>query len=226
MPRKPNRDLDNNQDKKKYYSFYDSVKLLVGILTALAIENALTSLAINQDSIRETSRSLFEVPVSIWLTFFTSIQFTLRFFFGNIQYLNSDTDNDVVELLIDSTTILFQSMWLAFVTNYINNEVLFFLNILVLFFSEFAWFVIFNIQANARNKPKLQTRLGLGQVNLILTTFALLLFGFNYSDAVVSNGVLDFFQKLRINEVWVFIIVAINLVVDLRLHGRRYLDIL
>ena len=116
----------HNAKIKKYYSFKDSTKLLVGILTALAIQNAITHLALGPKSTNEEVRALFNIPARAYLTFFASITLTLRFFFGNIQYLNNDTNNDAFELVIDSATILLQSMILALITNYINDAELFF----------------------------------------------------------------------------------------------------
>ena len=207
----------------KYYSFRDSIKLLVGFLTALALQNALAQLA--TDPRTGAFRPLGDIPVGSWLTFFASITLVLRFFFGNIQYLNSDPDDDVFELVLDSSTILVQSLILTFITFYINNEQLFFIYVIGLFFFEFLWFILYSVQAHIREKASLHRAMGLSQVNSLLAVMLLILFGLNYPVSLLDHGLSIFLQKITLNEGYTFLIIVVNLGGDLWLNGKRYLDI-
>lgn len=217
--------MSQGHETRRYYSFRDSIKLLVGIITALAVENALAQLSLQTGNPNNTTRSLHDVPGSVWLAFFSSITLTLRFFFGNIQYLNSDPDNDTIELLIDTSTILIQSMILALITNYINNDVQFFLSVIGLFIFDFVWFVLFNIQAHMRGKSKLQSSMGYGQANALTSIVLLIVFGFNYPVSLLDHGLSDFLKQVDLNEGRTLAMMILNLGLDLWINGRRYLDI-
>ena len=213
-----------NDESRKHYSFKNATKLLVGILTALAVENALRHLAL-QSGATGYVRPLHMVPAEVWLTFFVSITLTIRFFLGNIEYLNSDPGNDSIELLLDSSTILIQSMILALITNYINEVELFFLYIIGLLVFELFWFILFSIQANIREKMELQRSIAYAQVISIVTIFALFIIGFSYPVSLLDHGLSEFLQNVQLNIGAASFIMIVNLGFDLWLNGRRYLDL-
>ena len=170
-------------------------------------------------------RPLAEISAGTWLTFFVSITLILRFFFGNIQYLNSDPDDDVMELVLDSSTILIQSLILTFITFYIDDEQLFFIYVIGLFFFEFLWFTLYSVQAHIREKASLHREMGLSQVNSLLAILLLILFALHYPISLLNNGLSIFLQSITLNEGAAFLIILINLCGDLWLNGKRYLDI-
>lgn len=198
--------------------------MLVSFITALAVKTSISQLTVGAGTY-ELARPLTEVPLLVWLTFFTSITFILRFFFGNIEYLNADIDNDTTELLLDSSTILIQSMLLALTTYYINKPELFFKYIILLLFVDCVWFFIFQIQAQAREKQKLNRSMGLGQLCSVVTIFLLVIFGYNYSPTAKELPLYKLLTDGTLNVGWVFGIIFFNLCFDLWLNGKRYLDI-
>ena len=62
-----------------YSSFKSSLNLILGFITALAIQNAIGQLSMFNAS-ESTVRYLINVPWPAWLTFFTSITLIIRFF--------------------------------------------------------------------------------------------------------------------------------------------------
>jgi hypothetical protein len=172
-----------------------------------------------------TGRSLTEVPIAVWLTFFASTTFTLRFFFGNIEYLNSDPDDDTIELLLDSSVILVQSMWLALATNYINTPDMFFFYIIGLLLFDCAWYLMFSIQAHIRGNTKLQSSIGYGLASSVVTIFLFVIFGYTYPPSIDGLTVLDIRHAIQLNVSSITAIVFANLCFDIWLNGKRYLDI-
>lgn len=209
--------------QRKYHSFRDAIKLLVGILTALAVKNAVSQLAEGGGTVNV--RPLTEVPISVWLTFFTSITFTLRFFFGNIEYLNSDPDDDTIELLLDTSVVLVQSMLLALITNYINRPDLFFFYVICLLLVECAWYLIFSIQAHIRKKTKLESPIGYGLASSIVTIILLISIGYTYPASLDKLTFVDIKNSIHLNLPTISIIIFANLCFDIWINGKRYLDI-
>lgn len=119
--------------------FRTAVNQIYGIVMALAITNS-TQIFATQASSTPANYPPMPADFSTWVAFIFSTVLILRFFFGNIAHLNSDKDNNIVEVAFDSSVILIQAVLISYATYFITDLSKFIVIVNILFSVDLLWY--------------------------------------------------------------------------------------
>lgn len=200
------------QSKSPLVHFRETVKLLCGFLTAIALTNAIEKFAALGDPAAHVSELQ-------GLSFLFLMWLMCRFFFGNIVHLNSDKDDDAFEVVFDGVTILIESLLLAYMALYAADPQRLFVYVCLLMLFDFAWWLLSALIAKFRGKKAdIDRRISFSQALSWATIFAFVFLGSNIG--LHWNRFFSFdYQLHAVATCW---IAALNTIVDFGLNGPRY----
>lgn len=203
----------NGSTRQALKNFRETVKLLCGFLTAIALTNAISQFATLQKTAGPGHLSIIQS-----VSFFFLMWLICRFFFGNIVHLITDSDNDPLEIVIDGITILAENLLLAYMTHFATDPKRLFVYVCLLMFFDLIWWIISASVAKLRNrKLDIDRRVSVSQVASMLTVACFIGLGTNI------RTVADFWWfNYTLNATATAWIAIGNTAVDFLLNGPRY----
>lgn len=199
-------------------NYRETVKLICGFLTGIALTSAIEELAHLQKS--SPAKALTEIQCA---SFFYVMCLNCRFFFGNIGYLNEedyfdiDQDEIPIKLILDGVTIVLQSLLLAYMAMFTMAPQRAFAFVCFLFGFDFVWWCVSAIRS-ALHGEEFDWRIAASQGFSVL---AVVLFLFWGSDVGWSWSKLWSFDYQIHRDAFIAIVVS-NTLFDAGLNGPTY----